>query len=155
MNNSNNGSINCIQINLQRSKTSTANLLKTIEEYNIDIVIAQEPHVINGKVIGFLLNYSVLYDQNSTHPKIVIIITNNLIQNIFIQTFSNNFLTIICYQFSAKPIVIFSAYGSPFEDLNQELIHIQNAINVLKPNNYIICVDTNSHSKVWFNDNEF
>jgi hypothetical protein len=95
MNNSNNGSINCIQINLQRSKTSTANLLKTIEEYNIDIVIAQEPHVINGKVIGFPLNYSVLYDQNSTHPKTVIIITNNLIQNIFIQTFSNNFLTII------------------------------------------------------------
>jgi hypothetical protein len=67
MNNSN-SSINCIQINLQRSKTSTANLLKTIEEYNIDIVIAQEPHVINGKVIGFPLNYSVLYDQNSTHP---------------------------------------------------------------------------------------
>jgi hypothetical protein len=53
MNNSNNSSINCTQINLQRSKTSTANLLKTIEEYNIDIVIAQEPHVINGKVIGF------------------------------------------------------------------------------------------------------
>lgn len=50
--------------------------------------------------------------------------------------------------------MIFSAYCSPFEDLNQELIHIQNAINVLKPNNYIICVDSNSHSKVWFNDND-
>ena len=144
--------INCIQINLQRSKRATPHLLKTIEEYDIDIVLVQEPHIIGGKVIGFPLKHSVIYNRQSTHPKTAIILINNLIQSVFIQSFSSHNLTIINCEFMAKSLVIFNAYFSPFEDLNEELNQIQTAINTLKPNHYIICFDSNSHSRVWFND---
>jgi hypothetical protein len=57
----NNNSINCIQINLQRSKSSTAQLIKVIEDQSIDIILAQELYDIRGKVCGFPLKYKVFH----------------------------------------------------------------------------------------------
>jgi hypothetical protein len=84
MDNNSDNNIKCIQINLQKSKTSTANLCKTIDDNNIDICVVQEPYVILGKVVGFPLNYKILYCQNSDQPKSAIIIVNKSIQTVFI-----------------------------------------------------------------------
>jgi hypothetical protein len=152
--NDNNCLINCIQINLQRSKTATANLCKTIEELNVDLDLVQEPYAINGKVFGFPLKYKVLYKASSDSPKTAIVVANKLIQTVFIQTFSNNYLTIVLCEFRAKTIAFFDIYCSPFQDINSELNQLQIAINELKPNCYVISADTNAHSRVWHNNHE-
>jgi hypothetical protein len=45
-------------------------------------------------------------------------------------------------------------YCSPFSDINEELNHIQNSLNALKPENLIIAMDSNAHSRVWFSDRD-
>jgi hypothetical protein len=154
MDNNSDNNIKCIQINLQKSKTSTANLCKTIDDNNIDICVVQEPYVIRGKVVGFPLNYKILYCQNSDQPKSAIIIVNKSIQTVFIQSLSVKNITVINCEFNQKTITLFCAYFSPFDDMSRDLHNIQNAINVLKPNYYIICCDFNAHSRVWFNNRD-
>jgi hypothetical protein len=52
MDNSSKNLLKYIQINLQRSKHSTAQLNEYILNNNIDIIFAHEPYTIAGKVRG-------------------------------------------------------------------------------------------------------
>ena len=49
--------VNCIQINQQRSRIATANLMKTTEEDNTDFLSIQEPYTIRNKMAGITKNY--------------------------------------------------------------------------------------------------
>jgi len=153
MNSLNNNHINCLQINLQRSKSSTAQLNKVIEDQNFDIIFAQEPYVIRGKVCGFPLRYKVFH-ANCDTPKTAIIVTKPALQIISIETFAKAFSTIVYSQFNNKTFALISLYCSPLSDIDQELSHIQNSLNTLKPKNLIIAMDSNAHSRVWFNDRD-
>ena len=51
-NNTNNRKINCIQINLHKSKLASENLCKTISDNNSDIIVIQEPWVYQNRVCG-------------------------------------------------------------------------------------------------------
>jgi ribonuclease HI len=146
--------INCLQINLQRSKHSTAHLAKYIEEKQIDIIFIQEPYVIKGKVCGFPLKFRLFYCENCDRPKSAIAIANDSIQAIAINTFTNTFSTIINVKFKLKVISLISIYCSPFECLATELSHIKTAINSLKPQNLIISADSNANSRVWFSKSD-
>jgi hypothetical protein len=79
--------LNCVQINLQRSKNSTAILSKYIIDNKIDIVFIQEPYVIKNKVCGFPLNYRIFHTISGDKPKSAIVFTNYQIQVIHLQTF--------------------------------------------------------------------
>jgi hypothetical protein len=86
MNRQRNQTIKCLQINLQRSHKSTANLINSINNNNIDIVLAQEPYVINNKVCGFPLGQCRTYHSSADRPKSAIIVFNSQIQILFITT---------------------------------------------------------------------
>lgn len=146
--------IKCVQINLQRSKSATAHLTQHIEEHDIDIVIIQEPYVMKQKVCGFPLRYRQLYKNDCEKPKTAIIITNPKIESVFTQTYSNEFLTIAIFEFNSKNYAIISAYCSPAKDIDSELNYLQTVINELQLKNFIICIDSNAHSKIWFNKRE-
>jgi exonuclease III len=62
-----NTNIKFLQINLQHSRAATNNLMKTIEEDNIDVICIQEPDVINNKVIGIQRKYKILAHGEHTH----------------------------------------------------------------------------------------
>ena len=146
--------IKCLQINLQRSRIGTANLCKTIDDNNIDIILVQEPHIINGKVVGFPLNYKTIYNQNSIEPKTAIIITKKSVQSVFIQSLSQQNITVVKCEFNLKTITLISAYFSPFDKITTDLHDLQTVINILKPKHYIIGGDFNAHSRVWFNNSD-
>jgi len=149
-----NSLINCIQINLQRSKHSTTHLVKIIEEKHIDIVLVQEPYAVKGKVCGFPLRYKVLYDDTCDKPKTAIIITNKLLQVIELKTFAKGYSTFAKIQFRAKAFIFVSAYCSPTSDLSDQLAHMQDFLVKVKPQNCIIGMDSNAKSKIWFRNSE-
>jgi hypothetical protein len=150
MSNINNNRLNCSQINLQRSKNATTNLLKYIEDNRIDLVIIQEPYTIKNKVCGLPMRAKVFYDQICNRPKTAVFVPNRDLQIVFIQSFSNAFLTTVNIELLQKSVIVFGLYLSPLEDIRIGLDFLQTAINTLKPTYYIICADSNAHSHVWF-----
>jgi hypothetical protein len=139
--------IKCLQINLQRRKTATAQLNQNILQNNYDIVIIQD-NVIKSKVCGFPLSVRVYYNESEELPKSAIIIVNSKIQVLFLQSFSNGYSTFVNLQFKRKNFTILSAYFSPFDNFNQQLLHIKNSINSICPHNLIIGTDSNAKSRV-------
>jgi ribonuclease HI len=110
----------------------------------------QEPYVVKSRVCGYPINYRIFYDMNNDRPKTAIIVVNNEIQALFLQTFSNNYSTLVKLQFRSKEFLYISLYCSPLKDINEELLHINSALSKLKPNNLLIAMDSNAKSKVWF-----
>jgi hypothetical protein len=145
--------LKCLQINLRRAKDSTAALCQYIEDQELDLVLAQEPYVINNKVMGFPMRYTLIYDQNCDPNKViktVIILVNKNINCLKIQTFNTNILNTITLDLIQFKITIFNAYCSPVQDIELELKHIQSAIETLDLRSYLITMDSNSHSEVWY-----
>ena len=47
-----------MQINLQRSRAASENLIKIVTDDEIDIIFIQEPYTIQAKVIGIPTKYT-------------------------------------------------------------------------------------------------
>ncbi len=106
--------IKCLQINLQRSKSATANLKQYIIDNNYDIVFIQEPYVIKSKVSGFPLNYRLFYKESEA-IKTAVIVINPRITVIFIGSLSNQFSTLVRLEFKDKTVFGISLYCSPLQ----------------------------------------
>jgi ribonuclease HI len=124
-----------------------------MEDNNIDIALTQEPYYRKEKVCGFPIGFRVYQAVDDT-PKTAIIIKNPNIQVISIETFTNSYSTFIQINNSKEKMLLISLYCSPKTNLETELKHIEEALKVLKINNYLIAADSNSHSKQWFSKNE-
>jgi ribonuclease HI len=146
--------IKCLQINLQRNKRATDHLDEYIAEKTIDIVLIQEPYTIKGKLCGFKSKYKLFYAQNCVRPKAAILVANNKLLPTSITTYINEYSTVILLELKSKTFAFISLYCSPFENIELELRHTQNIINVLKPQNLIISIDSNAHSRVWFSNTD-
>lgn len=69
-----------LQINAQRSKTVTAEIRKTVEVKNIDILLLQEPYTYKGKVKGYgTTNARILQNYEHLNSKAAIIIYNETV----------------------------------------------------------------------------
>jgi ribonuclease HI len=146
--------IKCLQINLQRSKASTAHLNQFIINNNYDIVLVQEPYIVKSKVCGFPVSHRVFYNETVAVPKNAIVVVNSKIQVLFIQSVSNEFSTFINVEFRRSSFTLVSAYCSPLEDINRELTHIKEALTVINPRKVLIGFDSNAKSRVWFSDRD-
>jgi hypothetical protein len=102
--------IKCLQINLQRSKSATSQLIKFIEEKHIDIVLAQEPYCIKQKVCGFPLNYKVIYAQDYHQPQCAKVIANKAIQAINISSYTCKYASFANIQLKNKYILLLSVF---------------------------------------------
>jgi exonuclease III len=142
--------IECLQINLQKSKSSTPALIKYIEDNSIDIVLFQEPYHQKEKIIGFSLKYNILYKITRQHPKTGIAITNKDINTINMTSMATNDLSIAVINAQNRQILLMSSYCSPNESLDSKLNNIQKVLNESEIKNIVICMDSNSHSKVWY-----
>jgi hypothetical protein len=80
----------------------------------IDLVIIQE----------LSLNADLFY-RSIIRPKTAILVPNSQIQSVFINQFSNEYLTTIDIELMQKSIIIFSLYLSPFDDINIGLNFLQ------------------------------
>ncbi len=110
-------------------------------------IFIQEPYVIRNKVSGFAISDRIYYRERDV-IKSAVLVKNPKIQVIFIETYSTELMTIVKLEFKNKFIYGISLYCSPFQSIETELYHLKETINAIKPENYIICMDSNARSVV-------
>jgi hypothetical protein len=110
-------------------------------------VFIQEPYVLKSKVCGLPINYRTYYKELDS-IKTAIVVVNPKIQVLFIESLSEQFLTIIKLKFKRKVFYGYSLYCSPFQSIENELSYVKRTLEILKPTNLIICVDSNAKSSL-------
>ncbi len=102
---------------------------------------------------GFPLSYEVIYlncDDSNQIPKSAILVKKSQLLALNISSFSSNCVAICSISFVQKKVLFISAYCSPNCDMTDILKNIQTAIDKIKPNYYLIAMDSNAHSNVWY-----
>jgi hypothetical protein len=124
-----------------------------MDKNNISIALIQEPYVIRDKVCGFSFEFDLFYVNSAQKPKTAIAIRKSRFIAFCINSFTTPELTIVQIVCEAKKILLFSAYCPPTNDLNvlkHQLNQIQRAIEAINPMYLLIAMDSNSHSRVWY-----
>jgi hypothetical protein len=104
----------------------------------------------------FVLSVDILYNNNNSvdTPKSAIVITSNRLQTVNITSYATNYLCVCNIEFAHKIITLISIYCSPLTSLTDELNELQNVLNNIRSDGHIIAIDSNAHSRVWFNRND-
>jgi len=86
--------LKCIQLNLQNSRLATDNLIKTIEEENIDILCLQEPYEIRNKTAGMPRRLKIFTAGEGKH-RTATVVDNNHIDTILKKQLSDDDAVVI------------------------------------------------------------
>ncbi|GBO09343.1 hypothetical protein AVEN_123916-1 [Araneus ventricosus] len=132
-----------LQINLQKTISATDNLKTAIVDHKIDIIIAQEPYVYNGTISGTPQSWA---KWSSKNKKAVILAPLNI--SPVVLTPKENAVA-IKINLNKKPCTIVSAYSSPLEEVEHTLQDIQDYINEIQGEDYIIGADLNGQHYNW------
>ena len=76
--------IRIMQMNLQHSRTATDNLMKLTQQDLTDILLVQEPYLIQNKLVGITRSYRT-YTSNGDKSRAAIIIANDNIDALLIK----------------------------------------------------------------------
>jgi hypothetical protein len=140
--------IKFLQINLQHSRAATNNLLKTIEEDDIDVICIQEPYVINNKVVGIPRKYKILAYGEGKHTA-AIVITNKIIDSILIRQLSDEDAVVTKVMYNKVKIIIASMYFDINRQREDDLNKIEAIMQHAKGTGTIIAMDSNARSTTW------
>ncbi|XP_029340961.1 uncharacterized protein LOC115033101 [Acyrthosiphon pisum] len=138
-----------IQVNLNKQMIASEQLRDICMTDKIDIILAQDPLIINGHASGFDGCRQILSDDD---PEAAIIITNNKIKAIKIGQFTTRYVAVarIGIGLCKDDVVIVSAYfrfNKPTTMFTELLTNISQASKRL-----LIAADCNGHSTRWYND---
>lgn len=137
-----------LQINLQRSKSATIQLQSFVKNQNIDVILAQELYIINGKPLFLPNSWQVHYKFDPDHPaRTAIIITRSDWHPISYLTERD--YTIIKLDFNSYSSFFASIYSSPAENIKDPLDNIQSFLTQYHNSSVIIGGDFNAHSPNW------
>lgn len=138
-----------IQVNLNKQMISSEQMRDICLKDNIDIILVQDPLIINGYVTCFEGCRQILSEDN---PEAAIIITNNKIKAIKLGQFTTRYIAVarIGIGSSKDDVVIVSAYfryNKPTTMFTELLTNISLANRRL-----LIGADCNGHSIRWHNN---
>ncbi|XP_016665037.1 uncharacterized protein LOC107885856 [Acyrthosiphon pisum] len=138
-----------IQVNLNKQMIASEQLRDICLKDKVDIILVQDPLIINGYVTCFEGCRQILSDDN---PEAAIIITNNKIKAIKLGQFTTRYVAVarIGIGLSKDDVVIVSAYfryNKPTTMFTELLTNISLANRRL-----LIGADCNGHSIRWHND---
>jgi len=138
-----------IQINLNKQIIASEQLRDICLKDRVDIVLAQDPLIVNERASGFEGCRQILTDDN---PEAAIIIINNKIKAIKIGQFTTRYVAVarIGIGLCKDDVVIVSAYfryNKPTTMFTELLTNISLASKRL-----LIGADCNGHSTRWHND---
>jgi len=141
-----------LQINLRHSRAASLLLAKTVEDYKVDVIMAQEPYATGEKAIepmnipsGFVAHHQLSED----HRYGTVILVRETIPSILITTSSRNELTCVRLYSGQSSLLLISAYCRP---------SVSSLSSILLPalekerrslSNSIVCIDSNAKSKMW------
>lgn len=150
----------CLQINLGKSKAATGALLEKIGREKIQVVFVQEPHVLRGRVAGFPSRYRIVQQVENPsveiRSKAAVIITDPMVNIVFMKELSNNICTVVQIIHNALKFFAISIYLPPVarqvaNDMFQEnLGFLGSVVNHLRHKGEILIAgDINSKSPTW------
>lgn len=144
--------VNIVQLNCNNSRMVTQELIRHLNEHNINIALIQEPYAIRDDVnfkIPLTSGYRTIF-RPSIKPKAAIIV-DNLCSNVtFFPQLSTDHLTLISLEFGKKQIFLLSAYIPPNSDLHVVLPNFHNILRFTQNKTLIIGGDFNCRSELWF-----
>ncbi|GLV33529.1 hypothetical protein CBL_20258, partial [Carabus blaptoides fortunei] len=141
------------QINLQRSRAATNNLLGLTESRKVDICFVQEPHAREGQVVG-LGTKARTYHVNVGKPKSAICAFGTRVSTIMLSHLTTELITVVEISTPEDRIYGVSAYLPPVKnqdfDFIAELETLKDTIRELRQKGEVILgMDANSKSPVW------
>lgn len=100
--NNNKTYLQCLQINLQRSKLSISQLCEAISRLAVDVVLIQKSFTVNNKVAGFP-NYYRIYEAEEHRQRAAILLTNNDEMALLMRQFSVE--DFVCIEVNFKNVI--------------------------------------------------
>lgn len=135
-----------LQINLQKAKAPTSLLQQTVTKHNINILLVQEPYIINNKIAGIPTTWKVALSKNN---KAAVITTSSSMHPIL--TLRTDNTIIVKIKINNETLKIGSSYIAPTTQIDQPLNEI--LANTTQEDTFI-GADWNAHSTTWGYNNE-
>lgn len=142
------------QLNLQNSKLVTSQLRQTLIDQDIDILMAQEPYSVRGKVAGFGLTRSniVVVELPGNERPYACAIMKPTINPLHMAQFHTTHTTVIRVEINKQEIFFVSSYFQFAHEMDPYLDQIKRILDALPGKPIVICADVNAKSEIWFND---
>ncbi|GBN79878.1 Retrovirus-related Pol polyprotein from type-1 retrotransposable element R1 [Araneus ventricosus] len=136
-----------LQVNLHKCEPAMSQLRKAAPHHHIDIILAQEPYFNNDEIRGIPDRWRTWVSNNG---KAAIIAPSSI--KIASLTPLDNCVT-VKVQLQNKSCTLISAYSSPLEDIEPTLLEIQDLLDSIQGESFIIGADLNGHHTSWgYND---
>lgn len=99
-----------LQINLHHSKTASANLLIHLAKGGEDVVLIQEPWVLDNRICGIRTsNYSLFYRADEGRPRSCILVKKTY-NAFFMSNFSDEDTVVVSVELQSGSLWLISAY---------------------------------------------
>ncbi|GBN47695.1 hypothetical protein AVEN_117124-1 [Araneus ventricosus] len=115
-----------LQINLGRAKAANNTLHPTSVKLQSDLLLLQEPYIYNSQIKGIPQSWSIF---NSISNKAAVIIPSRQLHAALISCKQNTVAVKI--QTGQQPTTFISAYSSPYSNIQEKLLEIQEIISSL------------------------
>ncbi|GBM64467.1 hypothetical protein AVEN_194228-1 [Araneus ventricosus] len=137
-----------LQINLGRAKAANNTLHPTSVKLQSDLLLLQEPYIYNSQIKGIPQSWNTF---NSISNKAAVIIPSIQLHAALISCKQNTVAVKI--QTGQQPTTFISAYSSPYSNIQETLLEIQEIISCLPREKIFIGADLNGHNTLWgYND---
>lgn len=141
-----------LQINLRHCKAASALLPKTIEDYQVDIAMIQEPYAIKNihgvEPANVPPGFSAFYNLNDNHHFGSMILVKNSIKA-SMEKCSSNEITIVKVSSSPSMILLICAYCRPSSLTISSTIKSYLLAYEADLKKAVICLDANAKSPAW------
>jgi exonuclease III len=97
------------QLNLQHSRSATDNLMNLTKQEHTDILLIQEPYLIQNKLVGITRSYRT-YKTNEDKGRAAIVIANDSIDALLIKQLSDRDTTVIEVRNRTMQFIVVSMY---------------------------------------------
>ena len=135
--------IKCIQVNLQHSRAATANLMKAVAEDETDIIFIQEPHTIQGKVIGISTKYKI-FTSGEDRCRAAVVTTNSQIDAMLIHQLSDADTVAVEIIKRNTKLIAASIYFDRENQIEHDLIKMESVLHHAKNTGVLIASDCNA-----------
>ncbi|GBN71845.1 hypothetical protein AVEN_67850-1 [Araneus ventricosus] len=130
-----------LQINLGRTNAANDTLHPTSDKLQSDLLLLQEPYIYDSQINGIPQSWNIF---NSISNKAAVAIPSRQLHAALISCKQNTVAVKI--QTGQQPTTFISAYSSPYSNIQETLLEIQEIISSLPRENIFIGADLNGHN---------
>jgi endonuclease/exonuclease/phosphatase family metal-dependent hydrolase len=140
--------LKCLQINLQHSRTATANITKIINEEETDIVFIQEPYNVSNKVVGLPRSCAV-FTSGTEKKRAAIVVINKRIDTLLITQLSKLDTVVVEAKVDNTSLILVSMYFDFNRAIHIDMQKMQEILTHAKGTGTIFAIDSNARSTTW------